>query len=283
VSRPLKQGLDYFPLVTSFDDKVQLIIAEFGAVGIGILVSIYQKIYRDGYYINWDNDALMLLARHVNTEETTVNTVLTRLLDRDILSKDVYAKHQVLTSRGIQKQYLNVCKASRRKKVDMIKEYCLVKDKDLLRVITEETRVNAEETPINTEASSINTEETLINTEESTQRKVKERKVNKSINTIDDFDKQKVDDFFEKVWKLYPRKKGKGHISKAQKEKLFALGDEIERCIERFIRDMEGEARVREHYPYGSTFFNSGYVDYLDENYQDTAEDEALELDFLDD
>jgi len=73
---------------------------------------------------------------------------------------------------------------------------------------------------------------------------------------------------FQELWKLYPRKKGIGGVSDTQKEKLYKIGrDEMERCIDRFIRDMAKENRPLDKYPYGSTFFNSGYVDYLDINY----------------
>jgi len=77
--------------------------------------------------------------------------------------------------------------------------------------------------------------------------------------------------FFEKCWKLYPNKKGKGTIKNAGKKKIHKLGEEFERCIERYKKDTE--IRRKEfpelNYQNGSTFFNSGYVDYLDENYEE--------------
>ena len=79
--------------------------------------------------------------------------------------------------------------------------------------------------------------------------------------------RESLDSFFDSVWKLYPIKKGKGKVSKAQKQKLQKLGyDQLKRCVDRFIEDMEKEHRDKQYWPYGSTFFNSGYVDYLDEN-----------------
>ena len=77
--------------------------------------------------------------------------------------------------------------------------------------------------------------------------------------------------FFESMWKLYPNKKGKGQIKDACKKKLYKLDDEFKRCIERYIKDTN--TRRKEFaglkYQNGSTFFNSGYVDYLDKNYQE--------------
>jgi len=75
-----------------------------------------------------------------------------------------------------------------------------------------------------------------------------------------------ITDFFETVWKLYPRKEGKGQISNSQKETLYKIGfEEIARCISRYKTDKAGtEYKFLKQ---GSTFFNSGYVDYLDKNY----------------
>ena len=171
MARTPKEGLDYFPVVTKFEDKTELLIAEFGPSALGIVISLYQKIYANSCYINWDNDVLMLFARYLNTETTTINTVITRCFDRKILNKKLFDKYEILTSHGIQKQYLRVCKESRRKKVEMIKEYCLIKDCDLLNVITEFISINAEETPVN--AAGI-----PINDSENTQSKVKKSKGN---------------------------------------------------------------------------------------------------------
>jgi len=77
--------------------------------------------------------------------------------------------------------------------------------------------------------------------------------------------KKFVDEFFEKAWSAYHRKLGKGRISDAAKKRAFKLGDEFLRCIERYKEStVDTEKKYILH---GSTFFNSGYVDFLDENY----------------
>lgn len=84
--------------------------------------------------------------------------------------------------------------------------------------------------------------------------------------------KEKHSAFFEKMWSLYPNKKGKGQVSDTRKEKLYKLGDEFERCISRYISDVEerrGNGFPELKYQNGSTFFNSGYMDYLDKNYEE--------------
>ena len=72
---------------------------------------------------------------------------------------------------------------------------------------------------------------------------------------------------FEQVWLLYPQKRGKGSVSDAQKLRLQKVGyEELARAIERYKRDV-ASADFDLQYKHGSTFFNSGYVDYLDANY----------------
>lgn len=74
---------------------------------------------------------------------------------------------------------------------------------------------------------------------------------------------------FESLWKLYPVKKGKGQVSIAAKQRLLKVGyEEIARAIDRYKADLEKDSGWRKPQN-GSTFFNSGYVDYLDVNYQE--------------
>jgi hypothetical protein len=79
--------------------------------------------------------------------------------------------------------------------------------------------------------------------------------------------KKEIDSFFESIWKLYPNKKGKGQISDSKKKTLYEVGmEEMARAIERYKSDLAKEEWRKPQN--GSTFFNSGYVDYLDANYE---------------
>ena len=89
--------------------------------------------------------------------------------------------------------------------------------------------------------------------------------------------RSEINEFFERIWKLYPNKKGKGQISDAKKRKLYDIGyDEISRAVDRYKDGLlKDDWRKPQN---GSTFFNSGYVDYLDANYskpQDRQEMDA--------
>lgn len=86
--------------------------------------------------------------------------------------------------------------------------------------------------------------------------------VKENINTLAD-----AKALFERLWKMYPNKKGKGQVSDTQKKRLLAIGEStLVKAIERYSLELQKDADWRKP-QYGSTFFNSGYVDYLDENY----------------
>lgn len=75
-----------------------------------------------------------------------------------------------------------------------------------------------------------------------------------------------TEEFFERAWQYYPNKRGKGQVSEKSKERLMSHGwDNVKRAIDRYLEDLKkDEWRQAQN---GSTFFNSGYIDYLDENY----------------
>ena len=90
----------------------------------------------------------------------------------------------------------------------------------------------------------------------------KEKDINKNIKC-----KADADALFERLWKLYPQKRGKGRVSDANKRRLLDIGfEELERAIDRYKADLALDTWRKPQN--GSTFFNSGYVDYLDANYE---------------
>lgn len=94
----------------------------------------------------------------------------------------------------------------------------------------------------------------------------KEEDIDKDINK-NTMCKAEADALFERLWKLYPQKRGKGQVSEAKKRRLLDIGfDEMSRAIERYKADLANDDWRKPQN--GSTFFNSGYVDYLDENYE---------------
>lgn len=86
-------------------------------------------------------------------------------------------------------------------------------------------------------------------------------------NTLCKNVEKEAKELFEKLWSLYPNKKGKGKVSLAAKRRLVKVGyEEMVRAIDRYTDELEKDSDWRTPQN-GSTFFNSGYEDYLDANY----------------
>jgi len=255
MARPQKEGMDYFPLDVDMDqdDKVLLIEAKHKITGFAVVVKLLMKIYKEGYFYKWTEREQLLLSSRINVDTNIVNEVVTDCIKWEFFVPSLYEKYNILTSSGIQKRYIEATK--RRKEVTLISEYLVVDPpecSDKLTVNLINVGKNNTNEAVNVDINPIGGE--LIAT---SIPKGKERK-GKDIS---------IDDFFESIWKLYPKKEGKGGVSKTQKEKLHKIGlEEMTRAVSRYIKAKEGTDK--KYLQMGSTFFNSGYVDYLDENYQ---------------
>ena len=110
MARPIKQGLDYFPLDVGFlqDVKIRRIIRACGIQSIPILISLLSNIYRDdGYYLLWDSDMPFLIADEVGVSEGAVVETVEKAVQVDFFNANMYKKYSVLTSVGIQKRFFD--------------------------------------------------------------------------------------------------------------------------------------------------------------------------------
>lgn len=78
----------------------------------GLLVKLFQRIYGEhGYYCEWSGDIAFLFARQnglSNGEANNlINDVVGAAIRRGIFDKRLFDKYGILTSKGIQKRYLD--------------------------------------------------------------------------------------------------------------------------------------------------------------------------------
>jgi hypothetical protein len=142
MARPIKTGLDYFPMDCNIDDNLELIEAEHGLSGFAIVIKLWQKIYSSGYFIEWDADEVLLFSKKVNSEITIINSVITSCFKRKIFDEKLHKQYKVLTSSGIQKRFILACSQSKRSSICVIKEFILVTS-EFTRLISEEIPFNS--------------------------------------------------------------------------------------------------------------------------------------------
>lgn len=77
-------------------------------------------------------------------------------------------------------------------------------------------------------------------------------------------------EFFETLWKLYPRKRGKSSVTSKAKKELYATGyEKVVSAIEAYKKEIAG--REERYILQGSTFFNGRWKDFVTEiPYNDT-------------
>ena len=111
MARPTKQGIDYFPVDVQWDEKVELFIAETGADGLGVLMTIWQLIYQnEGYYVNNNSDLPLLVRRRVMANIDRVKEIIKVAIERGVFDRYKARQYKILTSKAIQKRYFSAAK-----------------------------------------------------------------------------------------------------------------------------------------------------------------------------
>ncbi|MBQ9228758.1 MAG: DUF4373 domain-containing protein [Eubacterium sp.] len=164
MAAPFKNGLDYFTCDCFFDDKTELVIAEFGLKGLGVLVRLWQKIYStEGYYCQWNEDVALMFASKNAVSVSAVSEIINACVRRGVFDCGMLERCGILTSRGIQKRYFEAVK--RRTNQSVIGDYLLI---DVPGV------------SVNVNNNAINVNNNGKNARSNQQSKVKESKVKES-------------------------------------------------------------------------------------------------------
>lgn len=188
MGRPVKKGLVYFYNDVDFyqDIKIRKLIRRKGGQAATVYHILLCEIYRQGYYLQWDDDIPFLIMEVCGFDETYIKDVIDYCIQVGLFDKHLYDEDGVLTSIGIQERYLAAGKDAKRK-VGKDLPYLLVSiekptltcyDEDILSSSPSKSDkdISSEETIVNSEETIVNGEEMPVNSEKSTQRKEKERK-----------------------------------------------------------------------------------------------------------
>ena len=111
MARPQKQGFPYFNMdVDFFDDpKIKMLKARYKSDGITVLFKLYCDIYKNGYYIDIDEDYLYVMSDDLSIDEQKIRQIIAYLTSRSLLaeikSKTPHGMVTTLTSRSIQQRF----------------------------------------------------------------------------------------------------------------------------------------------------------------------------------
>jgi hypothetical protein len=207
MARPLKEGLDYFPLDVDIEsnDKITIVEANHGSDGFMVIIKLFAKIYKEGYFYEWTERERKLFARRVNVNINSLTDIVNDCIEEDLFDKRLFNEYSILTSMRIQCTYLEAAK--RRKQVVFAQKYFLIDDvsgivgSNKVKVLLENEdgfRINVNNNGVNVNINAVSED---IDDNISTQRKEKKRKEKES--------KEYILRNFDSFWSIYPRKKDK--------------------------------------------------------------------------
>jgi hypothetical protein len=109
------------------ENAMEVIEAKYGIKGSAIVLKLMCKIYKEGYYIRWDEEQCLIFAnkagREVQAEE--VQGIIEILFTKGILDRNSYQENGILTSESIQKVWMEATKRRKRELSEL--PYLMVK------------------------------------------------------------------------------------------------------------------------------------------------------------
>ena len=106
-ARPVKCGIEYFPLDVDMDSDTAVCVLEarHGIEGFGVLIKLFMRVYRSGYFIPWDEREGVVFARRSGVAPETLDAIVDTALEEGLFHRGMFDSHGILTSGGIQKRF----------------------------------------------------------------------------------------------------------------------------------------------------------------------------------
>lgn len=164
MGRKRKSGLDTCPFDVNMlsDIRMRRLIRSHQGDAIAVYTAALFLIYRDGYYVEYNDDARFKLSEQTGVSEATVDAVIADAVACGLFDSEVFASARVLTSNEIQDTYVAECAKTKRK----VEIKPIVISSEEMPIYSEEIAINSEEIAINSEEMPINSEFTQKNSEE---------------------------------------------------------------------------------------------------------------------
>lgn len=126
MGRRAKRNLDYVPLDVGLleDNRITGLLKKKDSRSMTVYIAILCAIYKNGYYLEWDEDTLDLLSGRIHIDNDYIEEVVQYCVDAGLFDKTIFKKESVLTSKEIQTRYLSETKIHKR--ISAIDEYDLI-------------------------------------------------------------------------------------------------------------------------------------------------------------
>ena len=113
MARPVKTGLDYFPLrIDFFDDiRISAVTVEHGTKGQLAAIMLLVHLYKTGYYLVWDRAARVRVLKDMpGVTPDELDRIVECLVEWDFFDKTLFEQEHVLTGKDMQRHFFHATK-----------------------------------------------------------------------------------------------------------------------------------------------------------------------------
>ena len=125
----IKTSLDYYRVDTDRyqDIRIKRLKKVFRGNGIAVYDYILCEIYRvRGCYMEWDESTVFDVAEYFELKESQVREIVNYCCSVGLFDKELLASGSVLTSSAIQRRYIEMCTAAKRKEIIIPEQYRII-------------------------------------------------------------------------------------------------------------------------------------------------------------
>ncbi|MDO5430923.1 DUF4373 domain-containing protein, partial [Parabacteroides sp.] len=110
MARPIKKGLDYFPLDTDLlrNRKIRQMKRKYGPDAFLLYISLLCEIYANGYYVIASDDYVFDFSEQLGFSEQHTLEMIMFMLELGLFHKGLFYDKRILTSKTIQEQYIAI-------------------------------------------------------------------------------------------------------------------------------------------------------------------------------
>lgn len=160
------------------------------------------EIYRNGYYLVWDRDSEDNALAELNLSDGFIKQVMKFLVNRSLLTSILVNSDTIITSPGIQKRYQEAVKSLKRA-IFVFEEIWLLDEEETATCIKVTKKYGFSEKNEN------KSEKNKSKSEKNDTKEIKRKEINKNHCASKLHDSTQLENDFNIIYGLYPKKKGR--------------------------------------------------------------------------
>ena len=124
----MSKGFQYYKLDTNrYEDiRIRKLRRAYGTKGIAVYDYLLARIYGSGCYTMCDNDCICSVSDYFDLNENTVREIIVYCASVGLFDKGLLMRDGVITSKSIQRRFVDMCKATKRIYINVPREYLLL-------------------------------------------------------------------------------------------------------------------------------------------------------------